>query len=270
MIYNQKHLQDLYQGYCNTPALWEDTTLFDIYQLHLEVLEPTFFLRKLNRKLRLGQLAEQFVFNQLEAHPATEILAENIQVQKNRITLGELDTLIIQNNEPVHLEIVYKFYVYDKSLGDKAIERWIGPNRKDSLVEKLTKLKTKQLPLLYTQDCKNTLQQLQLDHYSFKQRVIFKAQLFVPYKETIEFKQLNKTCVLGFYFNLKQIDDFKQNQFYIPPKLDWFLNPHDDVEWLDFLNFRSESNTFLNNKQSPLFWMKNKRELPIKCFLVWW
>ena len=36
----------------------------------------------------------------------------------------------------LHLELVYKFYLYDKNLGEKEIERWIGPNRSDSLLEK--------------------------------------------------------------------------------------------------------------------------------------
>jgi len=54
-----------------------------------------------------------------------------------------------ENNKPIHLEIIYKFYLYDPSIGLTQLDHWIGPNRRDSLVKKLTKLKQKQLPLLY-------------------------------------------------------------------------------------------------------------------------
>ena len=43
----------------------------------------------------------------------------------------------------IHLEIVYKFYLYDNTIGTSEIDHWIGPNRNDSLREKLEKLKSK-------------------------------------------------------------------------------------------------------------------------------
>ncbi len=71
-----------------------------------------------------------------------EIIGQNIQVIENKITISELDCLILDNHKPVHIEIVYKFYLYDESLTGNEIDKWIGPNRNDSLKHKITKLNT--------------------------------------------------------------------------------------------------------------------------------
>jgi hypothetical protein len=270
MKLSPQHLQALYHAYCKTQALWKRANVCRLQQLEIPNGYDSLFLRKLERRLRLGQLAEQFVFNQLETCESTEILAENIQIQKDKRTLGELDTLLIVDNQPIHLEIIYKFYVYDATLGDTELERWIGPNRKDSLVEKLNKLNQKQLPLLYSQDCKLALKQLELDDFDFKQQVLFKAQLFVPYQQHVTFEVLNTDCVCGLYINTTQLEMFKNHLFYIPSKLNWFLEPHEAAEWLEYLNFKSESTPFLDNNQSPLFWMKSETGKLVKGFLVWW
>nr|WP_321243344.1 DUF1853 family protein [uncultured Psychroserpens sp.] len=270
MNLSQEHLQALYQAYCKTHLLWKRANVNNLEQLEIPSDYGLVFLRKLERRLRLGQLAEQFVFNQLETCETITLMAENIQIQKSKQTLGELDTLLIVDHQPIHLEIVYKFYVYDETLGGTEIERWIGPNRKDSLLEKLTKLQDKQLPLLYSQDCKHTLNQLNLDDYGFEQRVLFKAQLFVPYQKQADFKHINEACVYGFYINTAQLENFKDCQFYIPSKLDWFLEPYETVDWLEYSNFRSETQSFLDNNQSPLFWTKNVVGELSKAFLVWW
>lgn len=270
MNLSPQHLQALYQAYCKTHLLWKRADVNNLKQLQIPSDFDSIFLRKLERRFRLGQLAEQFVFNQLDTCQTTEILAENIQIQKNKQTLGELDTLLLVDKKPIHLEIIYKFYVYDETLGTQEIERWIGPNRKDSLIEKLTKLQDKQLPLLYSQNCKVALKELELEDYSFEQQVLFKAQLFVPYQKVIDFKLINEDCVSGFYMNTVQLETFKNHQFYSPSKLDWFLDPHENVNWLEYSYFRSESKEFLDNNQSPLFWLKTETGELSKCFLVWW
>ncbi|WP_299274414.1 DUF1853 family protein [uncultured Psychroserpens sp.] len=265
-----KHLQNLYQSYCKTPLLWKNNLVSELVQFDIPITTSFPFLRTLERQLRLGQLAEQFVFNQLETDPTITLLAENIQIQKGSQTLGELDVLIRKDKQPIHLEIVYKFYVYDDTLGRTEIDCWIGPNRKDSLIEKLDKLKQKQLPLLYSSECSSTLSQLKLDHLNFEQQVLFKAQLFVPYNKSVNFENLNKECVYGFYIHHYELELFQNCVFYIPPKLDWFLDPSDTIEWLDYKRFKDSASTYLNSQQSPLFWLKNDSQDLSKCFLLWW
>ncbi len=270
MQMESNHIQNLYQACCKTPLLWKGNAVLDLMQLEFPTDQHSIFLRKLERQLRLGQLAEQFVFNALELCDTIELLAENIQIQKGKQTLGELDVLMTLDKQPIHLEIVYKFYVYDAAAGPSEIEQWIGPNRKDSLSEKLKKLGDKQLPLLYSNNCKNTLAQLNLDHLNFEQHILFKAQLFMPYQQVVNFEHLNEACVYGFYINVIQLEEFTDCQFYVPAKIDWFLNPNDNVDWLNYSSFKMAVNVYLENKQSPLFWMKNKTDELTKGFLVWW
>jgi len=264
------HLQQLYHGFCKTPLLWTRSQILGLSQLQMNNKESLLFKRSLNRRLRLGQLAEQFVFNQLEQIENCSILAENIQIQKEKKTLGELDALIEMNNELIHLEIVYKFYLYDATLGNSEIERWIGPNRNDSLIEKVIKLKEKQLPLLYSPPCKSVLKAHGLELEGIKQQVLFKAQLFVPYQKSIDFQLLNKDCVCGFYINKLQLEDFSACKFYIPSKLDWFLEINPLVNWVNITSFKIEVSVFLEQNKSPLVWIKQPDDTLSKCFLVWW
>lgn len=264
------HLQQRYQGFCSTHSLWENTAIAGIQSFVVPHDYSNKFLRTLNKKRRLGQLAEQFVFNQIETSKHSELLVENLQIQENKNTLGELDALLLYNGKPIHLEIIYKFYLYDPSLGHSELSKWIGPNRKDSLIEKLDKLKNKQLPLLYSTNCKDTLTNLNLGHYEYVQRVLFKAQLFVPYQMQVEFTKLNSNCVQGFYINMNQLVEFETHQFFIPEKLDWFLEPHHDVNWIDCKDFVKRALEFKDSKQSPLFWMLTTNKALHKCFLSHW
>ncbi len=270
MNFSSQHLQVLYKSYCKTPLLWKNSDVKSLKQFHLPQNGTNYFLRKLDKKLRLGQLAEQFLFNEIETCKSTVILAENIQIQKNKRTLGELDLLLLYNNTPIHLEIIYKFYLYDVNLNTSEIEHWIGPNLKDSLSEKLNKLEQKQLPLLSSEYSQNTLKQLNLNHYNFEQQVLFKAQLYVPYQYQVSFKFLNVDCICGFYINIAQLELFTTYQFYIPRKLDWFLAPNDTVNWMDIIQFKLSSQRSIECQKSPLFWMKSNTGKLSKAFLVWW
>lgn len=264
------HLQQLYQGYLNTPELWRTNTLMELQQFQSSLQNTSKFRRSIDKPLRLGQLAEQFVFNQLEQTDGCTILAENIQIQKEKLTLGELDALIELDEAHIHLEIVYKFYLYDASLGDSEIERWIGPNRNDSCIEKITKLKRKQLPLLYTSECQSALENIELNPTMFQQQILFKAQLFIPYNTSVVLEELNQDCLRGFYINKEQLEDFKSFKFYIPSKLDWLLEPHQNVDWISYSNVIDEAKHFLEKKKSPIVWIKTFETKIHKCFLVWW
>jgi len=263
------HLQALYAGFCDTPLLWKNAAVHNLEQLHVTAYAPQ-FLRNVERRLRLGQLAERFVFNQLDTDPHFKILAENVQIQDQKRTVGELDALILEQSQATHLELVYKFYLYDERLGNSETQRWIGPNRRDSLEEKLNKLELKQLPLLYSAHCRPILEALQLNLEHIKQKVLFKAQLFTPYQNEVPFENLNRHCVSGFYMRPNQLQPFLNAKFYIPKKMDWFLKPHSFVEWQNFEAFSKAVPSFLAQQKSPLFWLKKRNGELLKCFLVWW
>jgi hypothetical protein len=50
---------------------------------------------------RLGKYVERFVSFQLSRNWAIKIISENIQISKDKITLGELDCILVKNKKPV-------------------------------------------------------------------------------------------------------------------------------------------------------------------------
>lgn len=269
-MYSEVHLQELYQACCTTDNLWHGSDIFGIEQFVIEGITLSPFKRSITKRIRLGQLAEQFIFNQIETNANYSLIAENIQIKTEQRTLGELDALVREKNSLVHLEIVYKFYVYDPDYGSSELEHWIGPNRKDSLIEKLNKLLDKQLPLLYDEPSSSVLDTLGIKVDAIKQNVLFKAQLFVPYQTEVTFEKLNSECVYGFYIREKQLDQFSNYEFYIPIKYNWLLQPNNDVVWINFNEFNTIVKAILSENQSPLFWMRSLDGLLQKAFLVWW
>lgn len=263
-------LQKRYDGFIKTPCLWKGNTVFNLQQFEIRSLTNKIDIT-LDDNLRLGKYVERLVSFELEQQKDISLLAENIQIQDGKITLGELDCLLLRNNKPIHLEVIYKFYLYDASVGNNEIDHFIGPNRKDSLIEKLTKLKNKQLPLLYSDTCKSYLDNLNLSANNMSQQVYFKAQLFVPLaNQNIQLETLNSDCIVGFYINQTELQQFKECKFFIPSKKDWLLNPHTNVNWLTFDAFKMITKDYLEQKFSALCWVKTKSGVLKKVFFVWW
>ncbi|WP_303318838.1 DUF1853 family protein [Flavivirga abyssicola] len=263
-------IQKRYEGFLSTPFLWKGDILSNLNSFKITSKSDKIDIN-IDEKLRLGKYVERFVSFELEQHNNISILAENIQIQDNKITLGELDCLLLKNNKPIHLEIVYKFYVYDASIGKTEIEHFIDPNRKDSLKEKITKLEDKQLPLLHSNTCKNYLKTLNLKSEDISQQVYFKAQLFFPFSnQDIQLKTLNNDCIVGFYINKNQLNQFNDCKFYIPKKKDWLIVPHTNVKWLNVNEFKVAVKAYFEQQFSPLCWVKLKNGILKKIFLVWW
>lgn len=265
-----KDIQKRYDGFLQTNCLWTDDPIYQLHQFKTETISSKVNFN-INEKLRLGKYIERFVSYQLQQDKSIEIIAENIQIQREKRTLGELDCIILKDNKPIHLEIIYKFYLYHESVGKNEIEHFIGPNKKDALLEKLTKLKEKQLPLLYSKECKEYLKSIKLNTSVIEQKVYFKAQLYLPFSKTnIELITLNNGCISGFYINLKELQQFNDCKFYIPNKKDWLVLPHLNVDWLNFDTFNLMSKDYLIRKFSPLCWLKKTNGEIEKFFLIWW
>ena len=263
-------LQKRYEGFLNTYFLWKSSIVSKLNQFNIVSKSGKIDIN-IDEKLRLGKYVERFVSFELKQHENISIIAENIQIQDNKITLGELDCLLLKNNKAIHLEVVYKFYLYDTSVGTTEIEHFIGPNRKDSLREKITKLEDKQLPLLHSSTCKSYLKALNLKLEDISQQVYFKAQLFVPFSsQGIRLKTLNTDCIVGFYINKNQLDQFNDCKFYIPKKKDWLIIPHTNVKWLNLNKFEVIAKDYFKQQFSPLCWVKLKNGGLKKMFLIWW
>ncbi|MFS4484316.1 DUF1853 family protein [Hyunsoonleella sp. 2307UL5-6] len=263
-------LQKRYEGFLNTPLLWKKNPLFNLTQFEINTTLHKLAIN-LDENLRLGKYVERFVSFELKQQHNISILAENIQIQKDKLTLGELDCLLLKDGKPIHLEIIYKFYVYDATVGTSEIDHFIGPNRKDSLIEKLEKLRDKQLPLLYADDCKSYLKTIDLKSKNISQHVYFKAQLFLPLAhQNTRLLTLNNDCVVGFYIRADELHEFKDCKFYLPNKKNWLITPHINVDWSNFESFTFIAKDFFKQKYASLVWVKFKNGLLNKVFLVWW
>ncbi|MGQ7249610.1 DUF1853 family protein [Halomonas sp. V046] len=103
---------------------------------------------------RLGQYHERLWQYLLDSAPGTALLANNVRIQQERRTLGELDILYRQRDsgDIVHLEVAIKFYL-GLETGPGAADdatRWIGPGGLDSLALKAGHVSHHQLPLMHT------------------------------------------------------------------------------------------------------------------------
>ena len=264
------NLQAQFSGFYNTPHLFLEPVL-DIQPLITKKQNTPVFEGFGIEKIRLGQRVERFVSRELHLNENINILSENPQIQtENNITIGELDCLYLDEEQPIHLEIQFKFYLYDETLGDTEIDHCIGPMRRDSLIEKLTKLKKKQLPLLYVDETKPLLDSLNFKAKDFIQKIYFKAQIFVPYGRTIHLKTLNPECIYGFYFKYPELPMFKNCKFYKPKKTDWLLDVTHNVDWKTYDAILPELNVYETEGYSPLLWLKHENDEIEKCFVTAW
>ncbi|PNQ73090.1 DUF1853 domain-containing protein [Hanstruepera neustonica] len=268
----QQQLQLQYQGFIQTQPLWFGQLNNNLQQFGLMALQDSVPLHPQDAPKRLGNRVEYFVFQSLAQQAHIKILETNLQIQQDKQTLGELDALLLVNNQPIHLEIIYKFYVYDPLVGTTDLEHWIGPNRKDSLVYKLDKLRNKQLPLLQAPETQPYLERHRLDSASIKQEVLFLAQLFVPRATAtaVPFEQLNAKAVMGTYVRLPDLETYTTCSLYIPNKLDWLVLAHNTVSWQPYTLIKSQLEALLQTKRAPLIWMRHPDGQLERLFVVWW
>jgi len=261
-----------YQGYTSTPPLWEGDTLSPFKQIELTSNSENIDDAQVFKSQRLGKLVEAFVFHELKQQDAVSWICDNLQIQKGQRTVGEIDALYDDGESPVHLEVAYKFYLYDTIANYKEpLGYWIGPNRKDSLFYKLDKLHNKQFPLLHHELTKPYLESYHLAIKDIKQQLCFKAQLFLPYHHrNMDIHPLNSDCIAGFYISFHQIALFEKFEFFIPEKLDWLVIPHHDVDWISYPSALAIIETAINNQRSPLVWIKDSDDKLSKCFIAYW
>ena len=79
-----------FEGFLKTPTLWESSPVYELTQFEIEQKSIGIDI-EIDTKLRLGKYVERFVSHQLANTESIRLIAENIQISKDRITLGELD-----------------------------------------------------------------------------------------------------------------------------------------------------------------------------------
>jgi hypothetical protein len=153
------------------------------------------------------------------------------------------------------------------------LERWIGPNRKDTLLQKTDKLKQKQLPLLYKPETEPYLSVLNLQCDKLQQEVCFKANLFIPKNlKNKEFEHINNQCISGFWIHSEEFieTDYGRFQFLVPKKQDWSIEPKYGVNWISYSEIKESIRELFLQKKSPLIWIRKNNEQFERLFVVWW
>ncbi|WP_416446710.1 DUF1853 family protein [Leeuwenhoekiella sp. A16] len=229
------------------------------------------------KNIRLGQRMEYFMEAAIMASQRYELIAKNLQIIHNKKTLGEIDFLIrdLNENKGIHLELVYKFYLFDPLYSANKYACWIGPNRKDSLPLKLNKLKPQQLPLLFKPETLPYLSKIGLKPGEIEQKICFKAQLFTDFHTKItDISGLNPDSEIGFWMNLQDFKAFAkaETKFYFPVKIKWVILPAstDPIHWIDRTEAFKQIENSLNQLRSVYCWTKTPNDSISRCFVVWW
>ncbi|MCM4158961.1 DUF1853 family protein [Antarcticibacterium flavum] len=267
-------------GFLSTPPLWLENEVFNLDQF---TLPPVEFNRPSNLKEEIPSLESNFVLGKriesfyslvLQKSKPYSIIAQGMQIFSDKITLGELDFLLQKTGkeEVIHLEVVYKFYIYDPNINGE-LEKWIGPNRKDTLLKKLNKLEQKQLPLLYREETLRATAALDIAGKAVKQQVSFLAHLFLPKDlQQRDVPCINPECLSGTWIHKSDFtkEDYGDCKFFIPLKQDWPIDPSKNDTWHSFQEIMPQVQRSLEAKKSPLIWMNDKSGIFERFFIVWW
>ena len=226
---------------------------------------------QLPTNLRLGHLVEKIVSELIKSSTNYNVVYENIQVIEDKKTVGEIDFIIADKNtkQLIHMELAYKFYLFDPNISSEPINNWIGPNRNDSLKDKLEKLKRKQFPLLYHNSTKSKLNNIEIDDVS--QALCILVSLFIPYEYKANFSPIYEKAIKGYYLNMETFisSDHSTKTYYIPPKKEWGMDPSENEIWTDFNDVEKYINTSIKEKKAPLCWQKHNDSY-VAFFIVWW
>jgi hypothetical protein len=222
----------------------------------------------------LGKQAETCFEFYLQHSKRYKLLAANIQIQGVTHTIGELDYLVFDAEEQkaIHIELACKFYLYDSSLGNQGMKCWTGPDRKDTLIQKLDKLRLKQFPLLYSEETRTEISYLNLDILSVVQQLCLKSFLFVKREEDIGVNPLKeyKNAIVGYWITFSEFASEDQDALYkISNKQEWLLPPENLKEFKSLTEVSSLLQLHISNKRSQLVYKRKGKHIE-RFFVVWW
>ncbi|TDD97461.1 DUF1853 family protein [Flavobacterium cellulosilyticum] len=254
----------------NAKSLGSSVTGFPTFELSdLHIQKELDFILPTN--IRLGHLAEKIVSRLIQSSLNYTLVYENVQILEHQKTIGEIDFIIedIKKKQILHLELAYKFYLFDPNISSEGIHNWIGPNRNDSLIEKLDKLNTKQFPLLY-HPC-TALQLENIDVKTISQALCLLVSLFVPYDFKTKLDSDYQKAIKGYYFNFETFNnlDTSDKLYFLPPKTAWGIDPSENKIWSDYNNIKEQLKKSIHEKQAPLCWQQHQGTY-MEFFIVWW
>ena len=272
-------IRNEYLGFLKSLPLWENESLFGMHLFDFDAINriaPSFEEPKLtlHENEVLGKRIECFFDYYIQKSKRYHTLIKNKQIFDDKITIGELDIILSDKKEDkvLHVEFVYKFYLYNPMI-EGELNRWVGPNKNDTLLCKVKKLKNKQFPLLYKNETQKTLKENGIKTDSIYQKIAFMGCLFIPLSlQNQKMPFLNSNCIVGFWLKSESFvkEVYGAFQFFIPVKKDWIVNPENCKDWLTFKDARQQVHAVISKKRSPLVWMKTSGTKCQRFFVVWW
>ena len=220
----------------------------------------------------LGRQAEAIFESIITDSKSYRLLAANIQIQSPSKTIGEIDYLIqdTKTKSQFHVELCCKFYLLDPERHGSFEQKWIGPNKKDSLQDKITKLREKQFPLLFDKHTEKLLENLEFNPLKATQECYLAASLYLPIDAAInELPKAYQKCVVGFwvYYNQLVLED--QYSYALVEKKQWLLPTNSITNWCNASEIRNKILKALENKKAPQVYKKSGAVVE-KFFVVWW
>jgi hypothetical protein len=260
--------------FVQTPPLWLGhefgITQFTFPEIDYAVVKET----TLPTAMRLGHKMEHLFLKCLEGQDKYIPLAHNVVIKKENTTLGEIDFLLKDtlNHRTIHLELTYKFYLVDNSLAEP-MDQLIGPNRRDTFVTKLEKLRNTQFRMPFFEEGIKQLLSLGIKKEELEQEVCFKVQVFTPYQHTslLNFP-LNNLCIAGYWLRISAFSakEFRAHEYYFPTKDEWILTPCNIDSWNNYNDSLLYIKSRMQLNRSILVWMKKGESVYEKFFVVWW
>jgi hypothetical protein len=151
---------------------------------------------------RLGFLYQELCRRLFDQHPHYRMIAEEVQLQQDKRTIGAIDFLLenTQENRVEHWEVAIKFYLLKQGI-------WYGPNAKDRLDIKLSRMLEHQLTMTDTQTFQNAFPELG----KITKHLLMQGRLYI---NPFECEDVPINC-LGLPIEQQNINGFwcYQNQF---------------------------------------------------------
>jgi hypothetical protein len=173
-------------------------------------------------------------------------------------------------NEYIHVEVACKFYLLDDSIESAFEGKWIGSNRKDTLLDKLNKLRNKQFPLLHRPELVPFLESLKLEASHFKQQQCILSSFYIPLEMDSNSLPLPyQKCIVGRWLLFKNFEMNPNHTYAIPSKKEWLL-PNSDID----ISLSSEAalviiTASISEKRAVQVYEDCDGEVK-KFFIVWW
>jgi hypothetical protein len=268
---------DRFKAFYQTASFWsgrlagvQQFPLSNFDFRHLKESDKQLVLPSIPIGTVLGKRAEYFFQFCVEQSSNYNLLLANEQIYRGKQTIGELDYIIQDrySKNIIHVELVYKFYIYEPSKSyhskylsedqNQTLAHYVGPNRRDYFIKKLDHLLSKQLPLLYQPETEARLKELGIYSDGMEQQICFLAHVFIPRAAwQQEFKYLNKKCIVGYYMEEPAFAKAETtNAYFIPEKKEWKMRPQVLENSFSHIEVLQHANSILKRGFAPMIWMQ--------------